>query len=75
MGSFMNLVLLTDSDFISHDQVRLTGRRLEHITQVHRATEGAALKVGRLNGEMGLGVIEAMDEEQLTLRVKLDTPP
>jgi len=70
----MNLVLLFDTDFIDTDLVRLTDRRLTHIRQVHRSQVGETVKVGQLNGDMGLGVIESLSNQQVTLRVRLDTP-
>ena len=54
----MNLVLIEASDFIEENRVRLHGRRLLHVIQVHRATEGKRLRVGVLNGMVGEGRIE-----------------
>ncbi|MBP8263526.1 MAG: 16S rRNA (uracil(1498)-N(3))-methyltransferase, partial [Pseudomonas sp.] len=36
----MNLLLLEDGDFIAEDRVRLSGRRLKHLLEVHRAEAG-----------------------------------
>ena len=71
----MNLLLLLDEDFIAPDQVRLEGRRLAHVMEVHRAAPGDFLTVGRLNGSMGLGLITRMDDEALELTLKLDQEP
>ncbi|OOZ36135.1 16S rRNA (uracil(1498)-N(3))-methyltransferase [Solemya velesiana gill symbiont] len=71
----MNLVLLFDSDFVETGLVRLDGRRLAHIREVHCSQEGESVKVGLLNGQMGVGVIESLSGEQITLRVDLDIPP
>lgn len=71
----MNLILLFDEDFLDDQRVRLTGRRLAHVTNVHRATVGDALVVGRLNGRIGSGEVTRLDDEALELRVTLDRDP
>ena len=71
----MNVILLNDKDFVSPDQVQLTGRRLEHIRTVHRAAVGDELRVGRINGLLGRGVVTALSDRTVDLDVTLDQPP
>ena len=71
----MNLLLLEDADFVGVDRVRLTGRRLKHLHEVHRAEAGDLLRVGRLGGMMGEGRLIALDAGQAELQVNLDQPP
>ena len=71
----MNLVLLFQDDFVSESQASLTGRRLEHITNVHRARIGDQLVVGLLNGRIGRGTITAMSIDRIDLDVQLDQDP
>ena len=71
----MNLLLLEDGDFIAADRVLLSGRRLKHLHEVHRAEAGDSLRVGRLNGLMGSGQLLRLDAEQAELYVQLDQPP
>jgi len=71
----MNLVLLEHSDFIDSDRVRLEGRRLTHILQVHRAAKGDTLRVGRVDGKIGKGIIEQIDNVALEMVVSLDSDP
>lgn len=71
----MNLILLFDDDFISENQVRLTGRRLQHCLDVHRAEVGDSLRVGKINGLLGTGRVVALTDELLELDVQLDQPP
>jgi 16S rRNA (uracil1498-N3)-methyltransferase len=71
----MNLILLFEDDFIAADTVRLTGRRLEHVTRVHRAAVGDALVVGLLNGKIGSGIVARVDHDALEMRVALDAEP
>ena len=71
----MNLALLGDEDFTTRDRVRLTGRRLEHLKTVLRATEGQRVPVGRKNGLMGYGEILALTDNHAELRVELSQSP
>ncbi len=71
----MNLILLFDDDFITATRVRLSGRRLEHVTNVHRAAVGDALVVGATNGHIGIGTIAHLDREAIEMDVVLDRDP
>ena len=71
----MNLILLFPHDFVNDATVRLTGRRLAHITSVHRAKPGDALVVGIANGGIGTGEVTRLDAEALELRVTIDREP
>ena len=71
----MNLILLFPEDFVDEHQVRLDGRRLEHVTKVHRAAVGDALTVGVAGGRVGRGVVTRLSpvlEMEVTLT---DDPP
>ncbi|MGA2079341.1 MAG: 16S rRNA (uracil(1498)-N(3))-methyltransferase [Holophaga sp.] len=71
----MNLLVLRPEDFSGPGRVRLTGRRLKHVAEVHRAAPGDDLAVGLLGGPLGLGRVVRMDPEALELDVVLDQPP
>src|SRR5688500_13889547 len=71
----MNLILLFPEDFISEDEVRLTGRRLAHVTGVHRAAAGDSLIVGIAGGGLGRGEVSRLDAEALEMRVTIDREP
>jgi len=71
----MNLVLLHDDDFVGADRVRLAGRRLTHLREVHRAALGDRLRVGRVDGRCGSGELVALDDDAATLVVTLDREP
>ena len=70
----MNLLLLEDGDFIAEDRVRLSGRRLKHLLEVHRAEAGDSLRIGRLNGLMGSGQLLQLNEQYAELSILLDQP-
>ena len=71
----MNLILLFDDDFISDSHVRLTGRRLQHVRDVHRAAAGESLTVGIANGRIGRATITHLGGDALEMDVVLDRDP
>ncbi|MDF1660815.1 MAG: RsmE family RNA methyltransferase [Planctomycetota bacterium] len=73
----MNIVLLKDTDFVSETKARLTGRVANHVSKVLKSTPGTSIKIGRLNGPLGRGVVERLDSGVLELRCEFDpeAPP
>jgi RsmE family RNA methyltransferase len=71
----MNLVLLYPSDFISEVRVRLQGRRLKYVAEVHRAKVGDTLKVGLLGAKMGHGRVSTLSDAALEMDVSLNEDP
>jgi 16S rRNA (uracil1498-N3)-methyltransferase len=70
----MNLVLLFDEDFVATGRARLDGRRLQHVSSVHRAAVGDELMVGVAGGRIGRGRVVRLDDA-LELEVVLDADP
>lgn len=71
----MNLILLFESDFLDSERVRLAGRRLAHVTSVHRAAVGDSLVVGLAGGRIGTGVVVSLDPLELRVTLDRDPPP
>src|SRR5690554_798276 len=71
----MNLLLLEERDFISEQRVRLSGRRLQHMREIHQANPGDSLRVGLLGGLMGSGRILSLTAQQAELEISLNQPP
>ncbi len=72
----MNLILLFQEDFIiNSSRVRLTGRRLKHVIEVHRAEVGDEFRVGLANGRIGTGRITHLEPSLLEMDVRLESPP
>ncbi|KAA3659890.1 MAG: 16S rRNA (uracil(1498)-N(3))-methyltransferase [Calditrichaeota bacterium] len=71
----MNLILLFDEDFVDADVVSLSGRRLQHVRDIHRAQVGDSLIVGKENGKIGLGHILDLDKNHITLKTEFTSPP
>ena len=72
----MNLVLLFEADWLEPgSRVRLEGRRREHVLEIHRAKVGDELRVGELDGAVGIGRITRLDADALEMEVHLTDPP
>jgi 16S rRNA (uracil1498-N3)-methyltransferase len=72
----MNLILLSDPDFVTPDRVRLSGRRFLHIRDVLKPDHGQNLIVGKINGLIGEGTLIGQTSESIELEVKFkDKPP
>ncbi|WP_285276565.1 16S rRNA (uracil(1498)-N(3))-methyltransferase [Halopseudomonas bauzanensis] len=71
----MNLLLLEEQDFIAPQQVRLSGRRLQHMQEIQQVAVGDSLRVGKVNGLMGTGTVLALDQQQAKLQINLTQPP
>jgi RsmE family RNA methyltransferase len=71
----MNLILVTQQDFLSDHLVQLNDHRLTHVLKVHRAEVGQTLKVGVVNGLIGSGEILELNKERVLLDVVFDIPP
>ena len=71
----MNLILLFKDDFINENKVRLEGRRLKHILEVHRVAPGEKLRVGLSGGLIGTGCITFLNNTSLEMDISLIHPP
>lgn len=71
----MNLILLFPGDFAGEHTVTLQDARMVHVRDVLRAAPGASLRVGCVNGLMGIGRITAMTPTRVELHVDLSEPP
>jgi RsmE family RNA methyltransferase len=71
----MNLILLFKDDFIDENKVRLEGRRLRHILEVHRPTKGDELRVGLAGDLAGIGFITSITGAALEMEVSLTSGP
>ncbi len=71
----MNVILLTDKDFIRPPRcVRLADRRYFHIRDILKSSVGDRLCVGKLNGDLGLGQITGFPEAAVDMDVSFSQP-
>ena len=68
----MNLILFHPQELTDH-YVTLSGRRADHIRKILRATIGDSVRVGMINGLLGTGCIQKMDNNSVVLQVHLTT--
>ena len=71
----LNLLLFTAEDCLRDGRIKLQGRRLQHLRQVHRAQVGDTVRIGELGGLTGTGELLAIDEQSALLSVSLLEPP
>ena len=69
----MNLLLLSE-DQCNGPIVTVSGHQLEHLLNVQRAQIGDSVRIGRLDGNMGQGIIKTLSADLATLEINLDTP-
>ncbi len=71
----MNILLFSDSDLVDEGRIRVTDRRLAHLRDVHGATAGDSVRVGRIGGARGSGTIVKLDDNSAEIALSLDQPP
>lgn len=70
----MNLILLDETALRDEDMAVLTPAQSRHVREVLRARKGDSLRIGRLNGPLGTGIL--MDEAHTLLHCDWQaTPP
>jgi RsmE family RNA methyltransferase len=56
-------------------RVRLSGRRLKHVLEVHRASLGDELRVGVQGGRIGTGSVTLLTQSVIEMDVRLEGQP
>jgi RsmE family RNA methyltransferase len=70
----MNLILIQPAE-VESCQVRLTGRRADHLRKILKVQAGDTVRVGVVGGLMGTGIIGAISRDEVVLQVTVETPP
>ena len=71
----MNIILLNADDWLDEQSVLLRDRRATHICTVLKSKVGDTLRVGRIGGQCGQGIVEALEPNAVRLKVSLSEPP
>ncbi|MGM0768791.1 MAG: 16S rRNA (uracil(1498)-N(3))-methyltransferase [Pseudomonadota bacterium] len=71
----MNLALLFAEDFVAADRAVLSGRRLTHLHQVLKVTEGDLIPVGMVGGDIGSGRVVNLTDTRAEILVELTEAP
>ncbi|HAN28828.1 MAG TPA: hypothetical protein DCP75_14100, partial [Haliea salexigens] len=67
----VNLLLFRPHECSPEGQLRVTGRRAQHLRQVLQAKPGDELQVGQIDGLIGTAKLAAIDAHSATLQVQL----
>lgn len=72
----VNLILLDNGDGVGSGLVTLSDARAAHLLNVLRVTAGQTVRVGMLDGPLGVGTVTSAENGRVTLRCVLeaDTP-
>jgi len=73
----VNLIVLEARDGLDAGAVTLSDARAAHLLTVLRATPGQQIRVGLLDGPLGVGTVKSVDAGRVTLQCAFaeDTPP
>ena len=71
----MNVLLFTDADVISTGQIKICDHRLAHLNQVLKLEVGQTLRVGELNGRIGLGTALHVSSTEIVMSCALSEAP
>ncbi|MGS2723806.1 16S rRNA (uracil(1498)-N(3))-methyltransferase [Porticoccus sp. GXU_MW_L64] len=71
----MNLLLIEQKDLTGTDRALISGRRFQHMLEVHRVNTGDSLKAGLVNGDMGTATVLNLNDQQAELQLHLNQPP
>jgi len=70
----MNLMLIK-SEHIQNNLTKIVGRQLTHLNEVQRLIKGDTVRVGEVNGAIGMGTIISIDEQTAMVEVNLTLRP
>ena len=73
----MNLILLEPSEVGDSGDVVLSGPRATHVIEVLKATPGKGIRIGVVNGPCGIGTVQTVSGDEVSLRCvfKSAAPP
>jgi len=70
----MNLILIQPEE-VQASEVRLTGRRADHLRKILKVQAGDTVRVGIVNGMIGIGIVGAISRNEVILQVTAETQP
>ncbi len=71
----MNLILFSADELTGDKHLTLTDQRFQHIRNIHRAKAGDCIRVGQINGLMGTGTLQEINDKHAILKVELNQQP
>ena len=67
--------MLIKSEHIQNNLTKIVGRQLTHLNEVQRLIKGDTVRVGEINGAIGMGTIISIDEQTAMIEVNLTLRP
>lgn len=71
----MNLILFTADELTDNHCLTLTDQRFQHIRTIHRAEAGDTIRVGQINGLIGVGILVEINDKRAVLNIDLNQQP
>jgi len=71
----LNLLLFSSDDLLASGRLAVSDRRLQHLRQVHRAAVGDTVRVGQIDGHIGLGTILELSSQRAVIDFELNQCP
>ena len=71
----MNTLLYSDADVTTPGQIIICDHRVQHLTKILKVEVNQTLRVGELNGKLGVGKILSIIGEEIALSVNLNQEP
>jgi RsmE family RNA methyltransferase len=68
----VNLILFESADFQSDATVEVTGLQARHLTRVLKVTPGQQVRIGLIDGPLGLGTVASIGDGRVTLDCTFD---
>lgn len=66
----MNLLIFEEHDFIAKDEIFVGAQKAKHLQTVLRADIGSKIKLGQLNGKIGIGEIKSFMDGGAVVEIK-----
>jgi len=71
----MNTLLYSDADVTTPGQIIICDHRVQHLTKILKVEVNQTLRVGQLNGKLGVGKVLSIIGEEIALSVNLNQEP
>lgn len=68
-------ILLIDKKEMKSDRAIISGRQFEHLKKVLRVNVGDKIRVGVINDLLGIGIVERLEMQYISLSIFTDSPP
>jgi 16S rRNA (uracil1498-N3)-methyltransferase len=71
----MNLILLDPAELDPHGLARVAGDRARHMRDVLRVTPGSTVRIGVVDGPLGIGTVTHVDDASIGMTCALESEP